>query len=194
MLRPTAYLTFTLEGTDATTPTASAIKRSYSYIAPTKVVAGSVQKTPDAPQPANSIAMEVKCGQHAYWRSGDKDADEMWGQTVLPWLNRKLRTLFDTVLEYNNETRRSFTGKVSYGSVTVALAPHTIVFDLEPDSNLRDVKAPLEAIRSFLNDLATKDDPLRFVVPSDAERGDGDWFDVVYADGTQQCIPFGQEA
>ena len=176
MLRPTAYLTFTLEGADAATPTASAIKRSYSYIAPTKVVAGNAQGTPDAPQPANSIAMEVKCGQHAYWRSEDENADGMWEQTVLPWLDRKLRTLFDTVLEYNNETRRSFTGKVSYGSVSVALAPHTVVFDLEPDSNLRDVKAPLEAIRSFLNDSAAKErGALRFVVPSDAERGTDDW-------------------
>lgn len=195
LLRPTAYLTFTLEGADATTPTASAIKRSYSYIAPTKVIAGRAQEGSEAPLPANSILMEVKFGQHAFWRSGDEDADGLWGQTMLPWLDRKLRTLFDTVLEYNNETRRSFAGKVSYRSVAVVLTPHTVVFDLEPNSDLRKVDEPLEAIHSFLNGPAAKDGKsLRFIVPSNAERGDDDWFDAIRADGTVQRVPLGRKA
>lgn len=187
MLRPTAYLTFTLEGADATPQTASALKRSYSYIAPTKVVAGRREADDGKASLANSISVEVKLEAHPYWNSTDDDANAVWNETLLPWLSRKLRTLFETVLEYNNETRRSFVGKVVYRSVVVKLAPHTVVFDLEPDSGLRDVKAPLEAIRSYLNSSTTPADaqPIRFAVPSDAERGEGnDWFDIVAPDGT----------
>ncbi len=191
MLRPTSYLTFTLEGTDATPQTASAIKRSYSYVAPTKIVAGRRGANDAEPPLANGIALEVKLGTRPYWSSADDGADAVWAETLLPWLSRKLRTLFDTVLECNNETRRSFAGKVSYRNVAVKLAPHTVVFDLEPNSDLRDVETPLAAIRAYLNDgiEPAADQSLRFVVPSNAERGeDGDWFDVVASDGTAERI------
>lgn len=190
MLRPTAYLTFTLMGDDASPITASAIKRSYSYVAPTKITAVRAGANEGAVSPSNSIAMEVKIGHHPYWRSVDEGADDIWSETLLPWLDCKLRTLFGTVLEYNNEARRSFVGKLSYRTVEVSLAPHTVVFDLEPDSSLRDVTVPLSAIRGYLNDPDHSDaTALRFVVPSDADRGDADWFDVTAPDGTAMRVP-----
>lgn len=191
MLRPTAYLTFTLEGTDATPQTASALKRSYSYVAPTKVVAGRKEAGSGESPLANSITMEVKLGTRPYWNSADDGADVVWHETLLPWLSRKLRTLFETVLEYNNETRHSFVGKMAYRDVAVKLAPHTVVFNLEPNSNLRDVEAPFAAIRSYLNGDAVPAEvqPLRFAVPSDTERGEGnDWFDAVMPDGVVERI------
>ncbi len=190
MLRPTAYLTFTLAGDDASPATASAVKRSYSYVAPTKIVAARAETGKETTPLSNSIAMEVKLDRHPYWQSDDEGADGIWSGTLLPWLDRKLRTLFGTVLEYNNETRRSFAGKLSYRSVEVGLAPHAVIFDLEPDSNLRDVRTPLTAIRNYLNSPDRNGATgLRFTVPSDTERGDSDWFDVAAPDGTTVRVP-----
>lgn len=189
MLKPCAYLTFTLEGESIASSTASAIKRSYSYIAPTKIVAGRREAAAGETLPANRIALDVRLAGRPFWQAGDPEQDATWEQILMPWLRTKLSTLFGTVAECNNETRRSFSGTVNYEQLEVRLAPHTLTFSLEPTSALRCIDAPLEAARAYLSDPGINAEAVeKIAVPSDAERGDGDWIDVVSRDGSVQRL------
>lgn len=185
MLKPCAYLTFTLEGESIASSTASAIKRSYSYIAPTKIVAGRREAAMGETLPANRITLDVRLTGHPFWQAGNPEQDATWEQVLMPWLRTKLNTLFGTVAECNNETRRSFSGTVNYEQIEVSLAPHTLSFSLEPTSALRCIDAPLEAARAYLNGPGIDAEAIeKIAVPSDAERGDRDWIDIVFRNGS----------
>ena len=184
MLRPTAYLTVTLAGDVATSAMASACKRAYSYIAPVKILAALPSDDADGAAPAPTLALDVRLPAHPYMVAGD-EANETWERTVLPWLKIKLDTVFGTVYEFNNAKRESFVGAIDYATFELALESVRVVFFLEPNSSLRAVEAPLRAIRAWLvsnGDAAAID---HIEVPSDDTRGDSDWFDVVFADGTK---------
>ena len=189
MLKPTAYLTITLAGDVATSAMASAVKRTYSYIAPVKIVAALPASDADAPTPACSLALDVRLPAHPYLVAGEQ-ADQTWEQVVLPWLKIKLGTVFGSVYEFNNPKRESFVGKIDYTAFDLMLESRHVVFALEPDSSLRDVTAPLCAVRDWLLGAGASlaDQVARIEVPSDAQRGDADWFDVVLADGTSQRV------
>jgi hypothetical protein len=186
MLRPSAYLTFTLEGSDITSSTASAIKRSYTYLAPTKIVAGRREAAENETPLGNRIALDVHLPGSSYWEtSGETD----WREILLPWLITKLGTLFGTVAECNNETRRSYSGSIQYEALELKLGSHAVRVTLEPTSTLRNVEKPLEAARSYLNRADV--DPTHiagFNVPSDTERGESDWIDVHLLDGTTERV------
>lgn len=189
MLKPCAYLTFTLEGESIASSTASAIKRSYSYIAPTQIVAGRREAAAGEALPANRIALDVRLTGHPFWQTGDPEQDATWEQVLMPWLRTKLNTLFGTVAECNNETRRSFNGIVNYGQLEVHLAPYALTFSLEPTSALRCVDAPLEAARTYLSGPGIDAEAIeKIAVPSDAEREDNDWIDIVFRDGSVQHL------
>lgn len=189
MLKPCAYLTFTLEGESIASGTASAIKRSYSYIAPTKIIAGRREAAVGEALPANRIALDVRLAGHPFWQAGDPEQDATWEQVLMPWLRTKLNTLFGTVAECNNESRRSFSGTVNYDQLEVRLAPYTLAFSLEPTSALRCIDAPLKAARTHLSDPGIDAEAIeKMAVPSDTERGDSDWIDVVLRDGSVQRL------
>ena len=213
MLRPSAFLTFTLDGPDATAEVASAVKRSYSYVAPTKIVAGAASTEAGAAGggPAtsgrNSLALEVVLRGHTFWLD-DEASTATWEETLMPWLGFRLEKLFGTVREFNNETRRSFTRKLGFATFDLRLGGRLVTFDLEPDSSLRDAAGPLNAIRDYLNangaggsgtddpaavDSGAGDAVARFTVPSDAERGDADWFDAVFPDGRTRRVEVPQK-
>ena len=186
MLKPTAYLTVTLAGQKATPAMASAVKRAYSYIAPVKITAALRAQDDEVPEePLSTIALDVRLPAHPYLVAGE-ESDHTWEQVVLPWLAIKLRTLFGTVYEFNNEERASFTEKIDYGTFELTLESRRFDFHLEPSSSLRPVEAPLQAIRAWLlgEGAELADQVERFVIPSDAERGEADWFDAVLVDGT----------
>ena len=81
-------------------------------------------------------------------------------------------------------------GRIDYAALDLTLESRHMVFALEPDSSLRDVEAPLRAVRAWLlgAGAALADQVARIEVPSDAARGEADWFDVVLADGTRQRV------
>lgn len=186
MLRPSAYLTFTLEGSDIASATASAIKRSYTYLAPTKIVAGRREAAEGERPLGNRIALDVRLPGRPYWETSD---DEAWNDVLLPWLTTKLDTLFGTVAECNNETRRSYSGTVQYEALELKLGPYGVRVALEPGSALRPLAQSLAAARAYLNradvDAASVSG---FAVPSDVERGEGDWIDVLRTDGTTERV------
>lgn len=195
LLRPTAALMFTLDGTDATPDTALAVRRSYSYVAPTRVVKAPTGKTPEAENrdegaPGNEIALEVRLG-HPYWNGGkEPEADKTWEDTVLPWLSHKLDKLMGTVRECNNDKRQSFAGVVDYRRVSLLLDGCDVSFELEPGNGLRPVADPLRAARAQCRARRGTRGGVRCVrVPSDARRGGEDWMDVTYADGTDERVP-----
>lgn len=193
LLRPTAALTFTLDGADATPSTALAVRRSYSYVAPTRVVKAPTGENPAGEgrdTPRNEIALEVRLG-HPYWAGGDAtQADETWENTVLPWLSHKLDKLMGTVRECNNDRRASFAGVVDYRSVNLALDGCDVSFELEPGDGLRPIAEPLRAARSHARAHAGVHGGVRGVrVPCDARRGGEDWMDIAYADGTEERVP-----
>ena len=189
MLRPTAYLAFYLAQNDAVPEVASAIKRAYSYIAPTKILREVDQGNDEAAQAQSKLALEVRIPAHPFMAEGDPQADKTWEETILPWLKTKLDTLFGSVREFNNEERKSFVRKVDFASFELTLESRVFEFNLEPNSQLRDFEAPLRKIRSWLAGAGTEAGNITHVViPSDAERGDADWFDVVLEDGTTQRI------
>ncbi len=183
MFRPTAYLSFNLAEPDATSANASAIKRGFSYIAPTRVTAArhavlnQASRHDGAHQDANQnethavtrtsgVDMRVCLGDHPYWLSSE-DADAMWNETLMPWLATKVETLFGTVYEFNDSSRPSFVSKITYGTLTLRLQPYRVDVTLEHDSTIQDIRPPLEAARAYLNSGTV--DPTRvvsFTVPS----------------------------
>lgn len=185
MLRPSAYLTFTLEGADIASATASAIKRSYTYLAPTTIVAGRREAAVSEDPLANRMTLEVRLPGTSCWDAND----DTWRDVLMPWLTTKLRTLFGTVAECNNESRPSYSGTVHYASIDLRLEPHPVRVELDPASTLRSVEKPLQAMRTY---LAREDvDPARitgFAVPSDTTRGNDDWLDVTFEDGTTRRV------
>ena len=187
MLKPTAYLTVTLAGDVANAMMASAVKRTYSYIAPTKIVAAL--PSDDNADPSCTMALDVRLPAHPYLVDGEQ-ASQTWEQVVLPWLKIKLGTVFGSVYEFNNPKRESFVGKIDYKALDLMLESRHVVFTLEPDSSLRDVTAPLQAVRAWLLGAGAScaDQVARIEIPSDAARGEADWFDVVFSDGSCQRV------
>lgn len=176
MLRPSAYLTFVFEGDDIAAGKASAAKRAYSYVAPTKILAGRTEAAEGEAPLTNRIALDVRLDGYEPWSD-----DTVWSETLLPWLDLKINKLFGTVYECNNEARKSFCGTTFYQEFDLSLCGVNLQVALEPASGLRDLNATLAAIRAWRRDAADKG--VRFVVPSDTQRGDSDWFDVVLTNG-----------
>lgn len=217
MLRPSAYLTFALEGADVSTQTASAIKRAYSYVAPTTIVARrrpgeqqapgtgapcetaqpaepGAQPEPAPAAPLSSIRLEVKLQGASPW-SPDPAADETWEQVLMPWLATKLDKLFGTVREFNNERRASYSGSVRYATITLLVGGVPVRFELEDDSSLRAVRGPLDALRAWMRETGAAPEDMAVVdVPSDGARSDADWLDVTFADGRRTRIGAGPQA
>lgn len=146
MLKPTAYLTISLSADGASTAIASAIKRAFSYIAPTKIV---LNETLKAPQGENSLGLDVRIPQHPYLCDNSAEGQQTWESVVLPWLCIKLDTLFGTVREFNNETRQSFVAKVNYQRFDLVLEGREIRFELEPNDSFDSAKETLEDIRAW---------------------------------------------
>ena len=187
MLRPTAYITIGLSNESATSDVASAVKRSYSYLAPTtitKALTGTLADGADV----NTIELDVRLPGHPYIVADGAANDENWNTIMAPWLATKLNTLFGTVYEFNNETRRSFVTKLLFASFTLVLEGLPIRFALEPDSQLRPPAEVLEAVRNWLGEHGGTEGLAEARVPSNAERGEEDWFDVVFADGQVQRV------
>lgn len=181
MLRPAAYLTFILEGADIAAGKASGIKRAYSYIAPTRILGGRESAGENEPPLLNRIALEVSLGECNPWQD-----DAMWNDVVAPWLTHKLDKLFGTVHECNNETRRSHCGVTHYQELDLGLCGVNIQVCLEPDSSLRALDDQLAAIRAWR--LQSPDKGVRYIVPSDTQRAENDWFEVVLTDGSSQRV------
>lgn len=108
MLKPTAYLTFSLDADTFSPERAASIVRTYSYICPVDVREGE----------SNAIAMNVKLPGRPWFACGN-EADATWENVVKPWLANKLRKLEETVQEYNNEQARSYCGSVAYRQMVV---------------------------------------------------------------------------
>ena len=180
MLKPTSYLTVTLAGPFANPIVASAVKRTYSYLAPTTIVKG----TEDCKQ--NAMQLDVRLPSRPFMDAQSNDENAVWSEVVLPWLKLKLSTLFGSVYEFNNESRKSFTVRVDYGSIAIVLQGVPFEIELEPDSSLRDVAGRIDAARTWLSQRVDKEHGAvtRVHIPSDASRGEADWFDVAFADGT----------
>jgi hypothetical protein len=180
MLKPTSYLTVTLAGPFANSTVASAVKRTYSYLAPTTIVKG----TEDCKQ--NAMRLDVRLPSKPFMDAQSNEENTVWSEVVLPWLKLKLSTLFGSVYEFNNEARRSFTVRVDYGSIAVVLQGIPFEVELEPDSSLRDAARQIDAARTWLSQHADDEHgaATRVRIPSDVSRGEADWFDVVFADGT----------
>lgn len=189
MLRPSATLTFSLFGPEATQENASALKRSYSYIAPTLVKAQKPAEDetfdPESIPVENVISMTVRLPKNPYWLDADEHAAATWSEIVLPWVAMKLGTLFETVQEYNNPTRKSHVKALDWKALELVMDGQHIEIEIEPDNSLRDVAPVLKHIRTYLNSEGIDVDTItRIVAPSDAVRGESDWLDVTFADGS----------
>lgn len=189
MLRPSATLTFTLFGPDATQENASAIKRSYSYIAPTLVKAKKPVEDeafdPENIPVENVINMTVRLPKNPYWLDTQENAATTWSEILLPWVTMKLGTLFETVEEYNNPTRKSHVKALNWKALELSMEEQIVEVGLEPDNSLRDITPVLESVRTYLNTGNVDPNAIdRIVVPSDNTRGESNWLEIHFADGT----------
>lgn len=193
MLRPSATLTFTLFGPDATQENASAVKRSYSYIAPTLVKAKKPAEDetfdPENIPVENTVNMTVRLPKNPYWLDSDESSRTTWSEIVLPWVTMKLNTLFETVQEYNNPTRKSHVKALQWKALELAMEDQLIEVELEPDNSLRDIAPVLENVRAYLNGEGIDRGAIeRIFAPSDNTRNESDWLEVHYADNSTAKI------
>lgn len=193
MLRPSATLTFSLFGPEATQENASALKRSYSYIAPTLVKAQKPTEDeafdPENAPVENVISITVRLPKNPYWLDTDEQAAATWSEIVLPWVAMKLGTLFETVQEYNNPARKSHVKALDWKALELVMDGQHIEIEIEPDNSLRDVAPVLEHVRTYLNSEDVDVDTItQITAPSNAVRGESDWLDVTFADGTSAKV------
>lgn len=193
MLRPSATLTFTLFGPDATQENASAVKRSYSYIAPTLVKAKKPAEDetfdPENIPVENTVNMTIRLPKNPYWLDSDEGSRTTWSEIVLPWVTMKLNTLFETVQEYNNPTRKSHVKALQWKALELAMEDQLIEVELEPDNSLRDIAPVLENVRAYLNSEGIDRGAIeRIFAPSDNTRNESDWLEVHYADNSTAKI------
>ena len=143
MLRPSAYLTFILTGDAVAAGNASAIKRAYSYVAPTRILATRPDGEGSGGVAVNTIALSVTLAGNDPWAD-----DAAWNDVLLPWLAAKLDKLFGTVRECNNEARKSFSGRIDYGALELDVCGVSAHFELDADSMLAsDVLEGLNELR-----------------------------------------------
>ena len=184
MLRPTCALTFELAGTDANSNVAAAIRRSFAFVAPTRVV-----RAADSDALASKIYLEARVPHHAFWDFGQPESDATWSQTLMPWLTNKLSKLMGCVYECNNPQRSSYFGGTHFNALVIALAPCVFTFELEPDGSLRDVSNMLDQLRAQISKDGLGTDCIRRIhIPSDATRADSDWADIELNDGSAQRV------
>lgn len=184
MLRPTCALVFELAGTDATPATASAIKRSFAYIAPTRVVPAA-----DSSATLSAMHLEVRTANHPLWECGQHESDCNWSDILRPWLENKLVKLMGCVRECNNPTRASYFGGMHLGALTIAISPCAFTFDLEPDGGLRPVGGILDSLRGYLAQNGFANGGVcRIHIPSNASRGDSDWAEVELEGGSAEKV------
>ena len=184
MLRPTCALTFELAGADASSIVAAAIKRSFAFIAPTRVV-----RAADHGAPASKIYLEVRVSNHALWDFGQPESDAAWSQMLMPWLTNKLSKLMGCVYECNNPRRSSYFGGIHFNALVIALAPCVFTFELEPDGSLRNVANTLDQLRAQVPKDGLGTDCIRRIhIPSDATRTGADWADIEFNDGSAQRV------
>lgn len=104
MIRPTAYLHFSLDENTFNAERAASLNRAFAYIAPTTVTAGN----------ENAIDMMVKLPGHSLWNDEVHDDGFLWDDIIEPWLTAKMAKLFATVKGYNNPEARSYCGAIHY--------------------------------------------------------------------------------
>ena len=193
MIRPTATLTFTLFGPDATQENVSALKRGYSYIAPVSAKAQRPAEDeefdPENVPVENVMRMTVRLPKNPYWISAVEGGDESWSEILLPWVAMTLKTLFETVHEYNNPTRASHVKALVWKTLELAMENQLIAVAIEPDNSLRDIVSVLENVRSYLNSEGVDPAAISTIsVPSNAARGESDWLEITLADGTTNRV------
>lgn len=129
MLRPTCALTFRLSGPAANADTARAIKRSFSYVAPTRVLPAS--KSTDGAHAGGTICLEVRLPASMSLEAATAQGeDSVWRTVVRPWLSNKLGKLMGTASECNNPERPSYFGEVDFRRLEIAIGSRTFAFDL----------------------------------------------------------------
>ena len=133
----------------------------------------------------NVMTMTVRMPKHPYWLDTDENATVTWSETVLPWVAMKLGTLFETVREYNNPTRKSHVSPLRWKSLELAMENQLIEVGLDPDNTLRDIQPVLKNVRAYLNSEGIDPGAItRIVVPSNTTRAESDWLEIFFADGT----------
>ena len=143
MLRPTCALTFRLSGPAANADTARAIKRSFSYVAPTRVLPASTPT--DGAYAESAIRLEVRLPAGMSLEAATAQGeDSAWRTVVRPWLSNKLGKLMGTVRECNNPERPSYFGEVGYKRLEIAIGARTFAFDLALTDNPEAIVSGIE--------------------------------------------------
>ncbi len=104
MLRPNAYLSFTLDKTFAIPDNFSLLKRAYSYVAPCSMETGK----------ENELLITIKMGSHEFMDSFDAAQQASWDTEVSDWLRTKIRKVKETMEECDNPKRRSYMGVIPF--------------------------------------------------------------------------------
>ena len=126
MIKPSSYLTFTLDPETYSAETEASLKRAYSYAAPTTVEAGD----------ANAISLRVKLPGRPYWDATSEEETAIWNDVMVPWLFNKLRKLQETLQEYDNENAKSYCGAIPFETLTLDLGGHLVTIPVVEDNLL----------------------------------------------------------
>lgn len=121
MLKPTAYLHFSLPADMYAPEDAALVRRSFSYVAPTEVTPGDVA----------AIDLLVRLSGMPYLNAADLEAQATWEEIVCPWLSSKLKKIEDTLDACNDEDARSFSRHFSFDVLNLFLEDRVFSMRIE---------------------------------------------------------------
>lgn len=156
MIKPTAYLHFTLPPDEYAPQDAQLLKRTYAYVAPTEATPGEKA----------TIDMLVRVGGLPYLDASVPEEQERWNDIVAPWLATKLKKIEDTLDACNNEEARSFVRHFTFEEINIFLEDRIFTFRMEEDGFPAIIET-IEAIRKELAEHPEQyDSATRFLSPA----------------------------
>lgn len=119
---PSLTLQMDLDDALCTEEVVAAIKRSYAYVAPSSVVSHAR----NGALPENTLRLRTRLNK-PYWERDTEGAEEVWAESLLPWLANMAYKVSATMGAFNNVALKEGTDVIVYDWLEVDFRDHVRV-------------------------------------------------------------------
>lgn len=150
-MHPSLTLVLDLDERLSTQETKLEIARCYSYVGNPLVRKHAASEG----EPENIARFLVSAGTRKYLMSTDEGADDLWSETVEPWIASMFFKVGNTAAAFNKRMRKIGLPEINYARADVELQDGQFIVGLRPDPENRigrSVAAQVDAARAMLNE------------------------------------------